>query len=120
MLTDTPADAYISEWAGVDLRWQPRASSYRPAFADSVLVDGWIYTAGMERPAPAGIAVAGDRIMAVAKPEVSRIAGPKTTVRTAGEPSFPASRTRTHPSGVRRNRHSATSPPPRAQRTAAG
>lgn len=54
------------------------------AFADSVLVDGWIYTAGMERPAPADIAIAGDRIMAVAEAGgLADLIGPKTTVRTA-------------------------------------
>ncbi|HMM82782.1 MAG TPA: amidohydrolase [Terrimesophilobacter sp.] len=54
------------------------------AFADSVIVDGWIFTAGMERPALADIAIAGERIMAVAEAGgLADLIGPTTTVRCA-------------------------------------
>lgn len=54
------------------------------AFADSVIVDGWIFTAGMERPALADIAIAGERIMAVAEAGgLADLIGPTTTVRSA-------------------------------------
>jgi len=54
------------------------------AFADSVLVDGWIYSAGMERPVLADIAIAGERIMAVRDAgELAELIGPDTTVHSA-------------------------------------
>lgn len=54
------------------------------SFADSVLIDGWIYSAGMERPALADVAIAGERIMAVRDPgELADLIGPGTAVRSA-------------------------------------
>lgn len=53
-------------------------------FADSVLQDGWIFTAGLEQPIRADIAIQGERIMAVgSSEELAGLIGPDTAVLSA-------------------------------------
>jgi predicted amidohydrolase YtcJ len=52
-------------------------------FADSIFHDGWVFTAGLERPIRADVAVSGDRILAVGSAdELAGLIGPNTQVRT--------------------------------------
>ncbi len=53
-------------------------------FADSVLVDGWIFTAGSDLPVLADIAISGERILAVRDAGgLTDLIGPNTAVHSA-------------------------------------